>query len=67
MNDSCSWVYGFKCYEQLRVVDGISYSGLWAHGYGCFEQLSIVDDMNDLGFNKLKLLDAANSSGLKMI
>ena len=30
MNDSESWDQGSKCYEQLRIVDDMSYSWLWA-------------------------------------
>ena len=30
MNDSWSWVDGFKCYKQLKVVDGMNDFRLWA-------------------------------------
>ena len=61
MNDSESWAQGFRCYEQLKVVDDMSYFGSWAQGFGYYEQHRVVEDMNDLGSHELRPLDALNS------
>ena len=42
MNGSWSWVYEFKYYEQLRVVDVMNDSRLWAGGSKWYEQLKNV-------------------------
>ena len=65
INDFESWAQGFRCYEQLRVVDDMSYSRLWAQGYGCYEQLNVVDGINDSGSHELTPLDDINNSGLR--
>ena len=49
MNDPRLWAQCFKNYEQLRVMDNMSYSKKWAQGSRCYEKLRVVDDMNDLG------------------
>ena len=31
------WAYGSKCYEQLKIVDDMSYSESLAQGLGCLK------------------------------
>ena len=57
MNNFGSWAQGSRWYEQLKVVDDMSYSGLWAQGDGCYQQLSIMDEMNDSISYELMPLD----------
>ena len=37
MNDSWSWAYDSKCYEQLRYVDNMNDFKPWAQGFRCNE------------------------------
>ena len=46
MNDSRSWAQGSKYYEQLKVMDDMSYIGSWAQ---LGHELNHVDAMNALG------------------
>ena len=64
INDFESWAQGFRCYEQLRVVDDMSYSRSWAQAYGCYEQLNVVDGVNDSRSHEHTPL--MTNSGLRM-
>ena len=48
MNDSGSRAQGSRWYEQLKVVDDLSYSGSLAQALDAMTN-SIMVDMNDLG------------------
>ena len=50
------------CYEQLRTMDDMRYSGSWAEGFGCYEQLKVMNDMNDSGSYEHRSLDDMNRS-----
>ena len=67
MNDSKSWAQGFKCYEQLKVVDDMSYTRSWAQRCGCYEMTKVVDDTNYSGSRDISNLDAINNSELWML
>ena len=67
LNDSKSWVQGFRCYEQFKDVDDINNIMLWARDSRCYEQVKVVDDMNDSRSHELRPLDAINNLGLWII
>ena len=48
MNHSGSRALGSRCYEQLRVLDGMKDSKSWAECSLSIKQLRATDDMNDL-------------------
>ena len=66
-NDSRSSTQGYRCYEQLKAMDDMSYFGSLAQGFGCYEQLKVVDDMNGLGSREPRPLDGMNNLGVWMI
>ena len=47
MNDYGSGAQGSTCYEYLKLIDNMSYSGSLAHDFKCYEQLMVMDDMNE--------------------
>ena len=41
------WAHASRCYEQLRIEDGMNNSWSWANGFEFYERLKIVHHMKD--------------------
>ena len=47
MKNSRSWAWGFRCYEQLMVVDDMSHYGSYTQAFKGYKQLRVIVNMND--------------------
>ena len=48
MNNSRSWAQGFRCYEQLNVVDDMNNTGTRAQASRYYEMLKVFIDLKDV-------------------
>ena len=64
MNDSESWAQGFRCYEQLKVVVDIKYSGLWMTWATSSCEVKALDSMNSLGLWIIRITQDPMSTNL---